>query len=132
MARLAADGCTHVLTLQSTNEDAEAIGRAATAAGIGWLWLPFANGQPPPSERDAEIAAILRRVRLELAGGAKVLVHCAAGIHRTGMITYAILRTVGLEATDAQDVLAELRPMTAEGVGAGRIAWAERFHTTSR
>jgi protein-tyrosine phosphatase len=126
-ARLAADGCTHVLTLQSEHEDAAAIGHAAGLAGLTWLWLPFAHGQPPLPSRDVEIAAMLEQVAAALAGGARILIHCAAGIHRTGMVTYALLRWVGLDAEAAHRRLADLRAVTAEGVGPARIAWAERM-----
>jgi hypothetical protein len=42
---------------------------------------------------------------------------------RTGMFGYALLRRLRLLADGARTVLAELRAVTAQGVGADRLAW---------
>ena len=36
----------------------------------------------------------------------RVLVHCAAGIHRTGTVTYSLLRLGGLGPQDAYSLIA--------------------------
>jgi hypothetical protein len=41
------------------------------------------------------------------------------------MICYALLRLLGLPADNARAKLAELRGVTAEGVGADRLAWGD-------
>jgi hypothetical protein len=66
-----AAGVTHLVTLLSASEGAPAVGAAARAAGL---------------------AALSNLI----AAGAHVAVHCSAGIHRTGMFGYALLRTCGL------------------------------------
>ena len=55
----------------------------------------------------------------------KVLLHCAAGIHRTGICTYTLLRWSGLGSKDAFDVIRGIREDTAKGVGEWRIQLAE-------
>ena len=55
----------------------------------------------------------------------KVLVHCAAGIHRTGVVAYALLRWTGLHPKGAIDVIHAMRPETATGVAEWRIRLAE-------
>ena len=126
LARLAAAGGTHVLTLLSEREGARAIGDAVEDAGLVWLWLPLESGRP----EDAGVAAVrvaIGQVRAALLEGGRVLVHCSAGIHRTGMVSAAILRRLGLEADDVRAVLREMRVVTADGVGEARLAWADRF-----
>ena len=62
-----------------------------------------------------------------LETGAGVYIHCSAGIHRTGMVAFALLRFLGLSADEAASGLAHLRKVTAEGVGEDRLAWGARL-----
>lgn len=124
---LRAAGVTHLVTVLSRKEGAPEIGAAARAAGLEWTWLELPNGQRPgPPYRDAATGTLAALARL-VGGGAHVAVHCSAGIHRTGMIGYALLRTCGLDPEAAAVTLAGLRAVTAEGVGAERLAWAEEL-----
>jgi len=120
-------GVSHVLTLLSEAEGAPAIGRALGTAGVGWLWLPLVGSRPPGRARTDEVRCMLDAVTRILAAGGHVYVHCAAGIHRTGMVTWAILRRAGMRPDEARVALEELRPLAAAEVGAERLAWAETF-----
>ena len=44
--------------------------------------------------RDA-LGAALERMHTALKGGGRVLVHCAAGLARTGVACYVVLRLAG-------------------------------------
>ena len=66
-------------------------------------------------------------LRAALASAGKVFIHCSAGIHRTGMVTYGLLCSMGLSAADAMAILNSLRAETGEGVGEHRLAWGGRF-----
>ena len=127
---LKAEGCTHLLTLLGEREGAMAIGQAAQSAHIEWLWLPLTSGDPPPEVREPEVRTLLERVKLLLDCSGSILVHCSAGIHRTGMVSYALLRYVGLSQEQAKHTLRELRAVTAEGVGEARLRWGDRFGQT--
>lgn len=123
-------GTTHLVTLMSRREGAPALGVAAQAAGLEWVWVELGHGGIPPAERDPELAKAVTTVANLVRDGAQVTVHCSAGIHRTGMFTYALLRALGQDAPTARETLARLRAATAEGVGDERIAWAERLCAT--
>jgi protein-tyrosine phosphatase len=123
----AAAAPTTLLTLLAEKEGARDLGAAAARAGLDWIWLPLENGRPPAQRRDEEIAAALAGARAALAAGRRLLVHCSAGIHRTGMIGYALLRLCGAGADEARAALERLRPVTAAGVGAERLAWGDAF-----
>jgi len=120
---------THVLTLFSEREGAREIERAVVAAGLVWMWLPLSNGDPHAADEDAT-RAMLKQVRQALLAGARIFIHCSAGIHRTGMITTAILRSLGHDREEAASLVRELRDVTADGVGASRVAWTDRFFST--
>ncbi len=127
-----AAGVTHLVTLLSEREGALALGAAARAAGLEWTWVGLADGgQPAPPAREEAVAALATLAGL-VGGGARVVIHCSAGIHRTGMFGYALLRTCGLDEDTATETLARLRAVTAEGVGQQRLAWAEELAATAR
>ena len=54
-----------------------------------------------------------------------MLIHCAAGIHRTGTVSYSLLRLDGKAPREAYETLKLLRQVTYEGVGDWRIQLAE-------
>ncbi len=127
LPEMAAVGVTHVLTLLSDSEGAERVGRVVTDAGMSWLWLPFRSADPPGEERDEQIDAVLRTVFAALRDGGFVYCHCAAGVHRTGMVTFAFLRQTGLSTELARSKLAQLRQITADEVGDHRLRWATDY-----
>lgn len=124
---LRALGATHLVTLLAENEGAKQLGDAATAAGLTWSWIPLAGAAIPDGIREHELRVELARLRDVIAAGGKVVVHCSAGIHRTGMFGYALLRQLGLDAAAARAKLLELRQVTSDGVGDHRIAWGDRL-----
>jgi protein-tyrosine phosphatase len=124
---LAGSGAACVLTLLSEREGARVIGEVCARAGAAWIWLPLENGRPPAHRRDREILEALAGARAALAKGGPVLVHCSAGIHRTGMMGCALLRLAGLCADEARAMLGRLRPVCAAGVGEERLAWGDGF-----
>jgi protein-tyrosine phosphatase len=122
---LRAAGATHLITLLAANEQAEQIGKAAEAAGLTWIWVPMVGAGIPDAERSATLRGELDKVRDLVASGARVVVHCSAGIHRTGMVGYALLRLLGLSRDEAREKLGALRQVTAEGVGDDRLGWGD-------
>ena len=55
------------------------------------------------------------------------MLHCAAGIHRTGTIGYTFLRLSGKSDSEALQGLKNMREDTWNGVGAWRIELAENL-----
>jgi protein-tyrosine phosphatase len=129
---LATAGATHLVTLLSKREGALALGPAAEAAGLEWIWVDVPNGQEPTQASRNAIVAALARLEPLVTGGATAVIHCSAGIHRTGMFAYALLRAHGLDPDGARATLRQLRTVTAEGVGEHRLAWAEELATLAR
>ena len=54
------------------------------------------------------------------------VLHCAAGVHRTGTLAYTILRMSGYDASEAFELLGTMREETKKGVGDWRIELAEK------
>jgi protein-tyrosine phosphatase len=122
---LRALGVTHVITLLNDNEGAQSLGAIAANEGLSWIWCPL-KGADINAPLDA-VRAALKDGKAALAAGGAVIVHCSAGIHRTGMFGYALLRVAGLDRDAALEKLHELRAVTAEGVGSDRLDWGDRI-----
>jgi len=125
LSRLSALGVTHVVTLLAEREGAKQIGESVQRAGLTWIWCPLDNGQPPDTAATTALRPVLAELATLVASGAKIVIHCSAGIHRTGMVGYAVLRLLGFDPVAAQAKLFELRLVTGEGVGLHRLAWGD-------
>lgn len=106
-------GATDVLTLQRADEMQPWIPELCRAHGLGWIHLPLSGrrmDQPGDPQSLAQLPALLgiwdepRRV----------VVHCSAGLHRTGAICYLLLRLAGLGRDDAIARIRQARALTAE------------------
>ena len=120
-------GCTHVITLLKESEGAERYGNLARESGMGWIWLPVPNGKYP----DANVKQLLLEAMPKLSGlldhGNSLLIHCSAGIHRTGMVAYGLLRWRGLDRSQAMKLIDSIRKETAEGMMEKRMRWGDEI-----
>lgn len=120
-------GVTHVTTVLSRTEGAEAIGAATTRAGMEWLWIELGSTKSLPQRRRPDIAEALRKMASALEDGGRIFLHRSAGIHRTGMIAAALLFHLGHDEAQTKATLTALRPLTAMDVGDARLEWARSF-----
>ena len=109
-------GCTHVVTLLRETERARGIGERVQTLGLTWLWIPVPNGSTPQGEVNERLVAAIPQISALLDEGASVLIHCAAGIHRTGMLAYGLLRWRGLGPQEALEKIGQSRMVTREGI----------------
>jgi protein-tyrosine phosphatase len=106
MAAVARAGVTHIIDMQIEFDDT-ALG---TLHGIEVLWNPIDDDfQPKPPEifqRGVDFA----NAALEIEG-AKLFIHCAAGVHRAPMMALAVLCSMGWAQEAAQDLIEKRRPV---------------------
>jgi protein-tyrosine phosphatase len=119
-------GMTHLVTLLGEKEGAREIGRWLRPMEVKWIWLSMLSGGGiPEAEQLPALRAGVRAVAEAIRAGGRVYIHCSAGIHRTGMIAYAVMLDLQLPPHAARANLDFLRKETAAGVGGERLAWVE-------
>ncbi len=116
-------GATHVATLLCEREGASEICSAVRYVGMESFWFPMPNADPKNIEPESFVANAR-----QLAGThGRIFLHCSAGIHRTGMFSYAALRLLGYEPSGAREMLARLRPITRDEVTESRLDAVEEI-----
>ncbi len=105
MAAVSRAGITHIIDMQIEFDDTP----LALPHGIVVCWNPVDDDfEPKPAE------VFYRGVEFGLAAlrenGAKLFVHCAAGVHRAPMMTLALLGVMGWTLESAMDLIERRRP----------------------
>lgn len=120
-------GCTHIITLLKESEGAQRYGDMARAANIEWVWAPLPNGNFPEGEAHDRLIEVMPKLAQLLDNNNAILIHCSAGVHRTGLVAYALLRWRGIESEQAMQIIAQTRNETAEGMMEKRKRWGDKF-----
>ena len=118
---------THIITLLGgRNENADRIGIKVKSRNINWLWLPMQNAKIKSISPKLFYSYLLKVKELMENPENNIYLHCSAGIHRTGMITYGTLRLLGNSAKKSLEILYELRPITRNEVKEKRLSFVEK------
>jgi protein-tyrosine phosphatase len=105
MAAVARAGVTHIVDMQIEFDDTE----LAKTHDIEVLWNPVDDDfQPKPAEVFQRGVAFATYA-LERDDG-KLLIHCAAGVHRAPMMALAVLGSLGWEMGEAMKLIEAKRP----------------------
>jgi protein-tyrosine phosphatase len=97
-------GVTHIIDMQIEWDDT----RLAAPYGVKVLWNPtdddFRHKPPELFQRGVQFA-------LEALDddGARLFIHCAAGVHRAPMMALAVLRAMGFSLDDAMKMIESRR-----------------------
>lgn len=126
---LGKDSCTTIVTLLRKSEEkfAKEIGEKCENLGINWIWLPLSASALPQGTDLQNVLTALNQVKDKLEQGERIFVHCAAGIHRTGAFTYALLRFLGNSPDIAKEIIKKLRPITEQQAQIKHWQWGEQF-----
>ncbi len=106
MAKVAEAGITHIIDMQIEFDDTP----LAEEHRIEVLW------NPTDDDFEAKPAKLFLRgvnfAQAALAGtGGKLLIHCAAGVHRAPMMALAVLGSMGWSLHDAMELIERRRPV---------------------
>jgi hypothetical protein len=121
VGRWAAEGVTDLITLQRGDEVAgwlaAEVGALEVGAGMRWHRLPLSGKWLSAAQDQGSLEALVRWARTMTPSereSARVVVHCSAGLHRTGVALYMMFRAVGLSQEEALARIAQTRALTAQ------------------
>jgi protein-tyrosine phosphatase len=100
MAEVAQAGVTHVIDMQIEFDDTPLAG----PHGIEVLWNPVDDDFLPKPPELFQKGVDFALTALE-QDGSKLLIHCAAGVHRAPMMALAVLGALGWELDDACNLI---------------------------
>jgi len=89
-------------------------GAIVSASGIPWRFVPIVDGAAPGARFAETWPAIGDEARAVLRNGGSVLLHCRAGLGRTGTVAASLLVDFGMEPEAAIDAVRAVRPKTIE------------------
>ncbi|CAG9324983.1 unnamed protein product [Blepharisma stoltei] len=120
--------CTTVFTLQSEHECPHEIEKACLDHGLKWVWICLQGANKKLLEGNKASTAIrsgLLDARKRLDKGEFLYIHCAAGIHRTGLFIYALIRICGYSKQETLNIVKSIRVATYEKCGSMRFDLGE-------
>lgn len=82
--------------------------------GFGWYHLPITDMSPPGPAFEAAWRISGSRILCHLERGERIVVHCAAGLGRSGMIAAKLLTACGAEPAEAIGLVRQARPGAIE------------------
>jgi protein-tyrosine phosphatase len=106
MAKVSREGITHIIDMQIEFDDTA----LAKPLGIVVCWNPIDDDFEPKS-RDIFAQGVEFALAALEENGAKLFIHCAAGVHRAPMMTLALLGVMGWTVEDAMDLIQAKRPV---------------------
>ena len=123
-----------VVTVLSEKEDGQLIADLCEKHGIRHYWIKF-RGANEEILTDKDSVEYLRKEysavnQILQQDEERCVVHCSAGMHRTGVTGYSLMRLSGLGQTDAYEALGTMRPVTRENVGDHRVKIAEDYYVS--
>jgi hypothetical protein len=83
-------------------------------SGIPWVFAPIVDGSIPSAEFEETWRELGPDVRSILRGGGRVLIHCRAGLGRTGLLAATLLVELGASPQMAIAAVRRARPGTIE------------------
>ncbi|OJJ14899.1 hypothetical protein BKI52_40810 [marine bacterium AO1-C] len=120
--------CDRVVTILSVKDRPQNIGVEAEACGMQWHWLKVANAGKITDQEHLLFKSMVHTIYDAILDNQSVLVHCSAGLHRTGMFAYALLRQANLDREEALEIIKQMRPATQEALEEKYLSLAEGLY----
>ena len=114
-----------IVTAQAKREQPQDVAKICKQEGIKHFYIELNGANQALLTAPETVTYLRKRIKnlfKRLSAEKEVaVIHCAAGIHRTGTTGYTLLRLHGLSDKEAYEGLKTMRPDTHKGVGDWRI-----------
>ena len=107
-------GVTDVVTLQPVGQMPVWMPSVCAAWGMQWHHVPLSGKRLSHPDDHATLLRWWRwcRVHTSLEVPRHVVVHCSAGLHRTGMALYVLCRAQGMDQEQSVEAVGRMRGLT--------------------
>ena len=124
LGHLAGLGISSVISLIDADEcrliGVPSLAAQAVAAGLDWRCFPITDRAVPEPDKAAAFQQLLTDLSAMLDGGARLAIHCRAGLGRSGLLAAALLVWRDVAADEAIAVIRRCRPGAIETDGQER------------
>ncbi len=124
-------GLNAILSCIVKNEKPQLIEDKAKESGINFYNIPFKRARPHCLDKKETKEMLIKEIKQMydtlINDSMTLLVHCAAGVRRTGIVVYCLLRLNGETKQSALEIILKLREETRNGVGDYRIEYSEKY-----
>ena len=126
--QLADSGADVFITLlKETETNCRLIGEAVVENQMEWVWFPLSATQLPSDKESLEkTVSLFKKLKSDLNSGKTIYVHCAAGVHRTGSFTNALLQYCGYSCKESKAAIKLMRDVTAREAVSKHWDWAAK------
>lgn len=105
---------TDVVTLQRADEMRSTLPQLCEKLALRWHHLPLSGKRLEAPEDLVVLAGIPALVQRLETPKTKMVVHCAAGMHRTGVCLYLMLRSAGAAPEESVRKVEQARALTGQ------------------
>lgn len=135
LAAIRAWGATAVLSLMEQDEfeslGITAIGQYTQRLGMVWYHLPIVDFQAPGPAFEQRWDACGPNILARLRKGERIMIHCLAGLGRTGTVAARILVELGALSGAAIDHVREARPGAIQSPQQERYVLERRWRSVT-
>lgn len=122
------DQCDRVITiLGGRGENARQIGLEVESCRMHWDWIKVGKATSFSLAERIELKHAIVTTLTALKSGESVIIHCSAGLHRTGLLAYCVLRSAGMTRNEALEVITKMRKETALALEERYLSEAENL-----
>ena len=126
LKHLVAIQCDKVVTILAAKGDqALTIGNRVRNHDIDWEWVKVQHAVKMSDVEKTAFMASVKRILVAIQNHQQVLIHCSAGLHRTGMFAYCLLIKGGMSHEEAMETIKEIRFETYEALDEKYLAIAQ-------
>lgn len=120
LAAITSWGAVAIVSLVESQEFAQLgvpdFSNQVRASGLRWFHMAIPNMSPPGTPFNQAWMAHGHDILEILAKGDRLIVHCAGGLGRTGMIAAKLMTTFGMPPEDAMRLVRKHRPGSIETI----------------